>query len=286
LDYLEGSTWRSAGRDDLHVGGSVIQEERVVVDAEGRAWVPFRAATDCAPPRICTTNGVRAYSTRGKDVIDLVAVPVPEAGRLGAPMVSLVPGPSGAWVAARRQMYELPLTVPIGYAGFDDLFNRPKARNAGFASAALVSPTGYLQVITWLEEHTFNLIGRRELKHHVSLHDWSGTDWTASEDLTEAPVFPQGVSFDTVVAAEYAPDGSLWVGTSGGLLGVRNKLGAWRDVFTPADSPLVPGERIYDVAVGPNGTVWIGTDRGLLAWGTAPEPPPLEYIYLPRAEKP
>jgi hypothetical protein len=288
MDYFDKGVWKAAGTDDLHVGGSVVHEQRVVLDEDGRAWVPFHAATDCAPPRLCINDGVRAFSTRGKDVIDLVAMNAPEAGRFGAPLISLVPSRTGddAWVAGRRNMYLLPLTVPLEYPGFDNLFNRPEARNAGFASAAISSPGGYLQVFLWIEEHTFDNFGRRMLKHKVTLSDWDGANWTALENLSDAPVFPQGVAFDTIVAADYAADGSMWVGTSGGLLGVRDRLGAWRDVFTPSDSILEPGERIYDVAVDASGNVWLGTDRGLLVWGAVSEPPPLAYIYLPSAEKP
>ena len=129
-------------------------------------------------------------------------------------------------------------------------------------------------------------LGLRRLEHHVLVNDWDGASWQSEQDLSSAPIFPDGVESDAVVAADYAPDGALWVGTAGGLLGTRSSRGIWLNVFTPVDSPLVPHERIFDIAVGADGTVWIGTDRGLLAYGAGQAPPPPETIYIPSAEKP
>ncbi len=320
VDYLDVAGWKRAGADDAHVGGSVLHEERAVVDADGRAWVPFHTVADCAPPRVCRTDGVRAYSVRGKDVIDIVLVSVPEGGRFGAPVVSLVPAAASSttfgeqsadgspmaaqapgrsselqspaqtspspWVVSRRSLYELPLTIPKDLPVLSNLYTRQSARNAGFASTALVAPGGFLQVVMWIEEHTFDRIGRRELKHQVTIGDWDGSGWRGLEDLSRAPIFPDGVAYDTIVAADYAPDGRLWAATTAGRIGVRDQGGAWLDVFTADDSPLLPGEVIHDIAIGDDGTVWIGTDRGLLAWGIAAAPPPLEFVYLPVAEKP
>ena len=66
---------------------------------------------------------------------------------------------------------------------------------------------------------------------------------------------PQPLPF-SVTAVASAPNGDLWLGTSGGLAR-RRQSGAWT-VFTTANSGL-PANPVNDVVVGADGSVWVGT---------------------------
>lgn len=306
-EYLENGRWYALAQDDRPVGGSVRHDKRAVADADGRAWVPFSSMAECPRPELCSWDGLRSYTHRGRNELDVVLPPAPEAGRYGVAEVMLIQAPAApssaglgggalpagpaqappaTWAVGRRAMYVLPLTQPVAYPFLDDLFGRPQARNAGFASAATVRPDGRLQVFTWVERHEFGAFARRILVHGVYANTWNGSDWAPPEDLSGAPVFGGGVQFDLIVAADYGPDGRLWVATAGGEIGVRGPGGEWLDRFTSADSPLEPGQGIKDLAIGPDGTVWVATGGGLLAYGDVDLPTASWLIYAPSAEQP
>lgn len=72
--------------------------------------------------------------------------------------------------------------------------------------------------------------------------------------ITAAP----GVGMDFVLSLLDARDGTIWAGTSGGLLRIRSGV-----VTTLSVKDGLPDNAIFGLAQGPDGTVWLATNGGL-----------------------
>ncbi len=67
---------------------------------------------------------------------------------------------------------------------------------------------------------------------------------------------------NVVVALAPGADGSLWVGTGGGLAR-RDNEGRWQ-TYTPASTNAgLPNDTVRALAPGADGALWVGTDGGL-----------------------
>lgn len=302
-EYFNGQKWTTVAMDDEQVGGGMRLGKRALTDPSDQAWVPSASSVDCLRPEGCAATGMRAYTADGEMKSSVLFDPAPEAGEYGIADVHLVPGTNGpmasrellgggilpqiqqparlwgarqgtgtsAWAVARRALYQVPATDPIYYPHLG--LTPDERRNAGYATAAALRPDGRLQVFTWVELHS-----GRTLAHKILANTWTASGWEV-EDLTDSPLFGGSVEFVRAVAAAYAGDGSLWIASSTGDLGMR--LNSDWDVFTPDDSPLPQGGGINDIVVGPDGSVWIATDAGLLFYGIPGAPLPRGRVYLP-----
>jgi ligand-binding sensor domain-containing protein len=66
---------------------------------------------------------------------------------------------------------------------------------------------------------------------------------------------------DTVQALALDPDGSLWVGTLGGL--ARFKDGRWQTYSKANTNGGLPDDPVLTLVLGPDGSLWAGTAGGL-----------------------
>ena len=64
-------------------------------------------------------------------------------------------------------------------------------------------------------------------------------------------------------AVEYGPDGSVWVGTSAGLVRYSNGLIDSFTVKTDADEEGLIGGTVYDIEFDGRGGLWVATNKGL-----------------------
>ena len=104
----------------------------------------------------------------------------------------------------------------------------------------------------------------RALYEDSAGHLWIGTlgDGVFRYDGTRfTPIAPEPPASDAaalVLSLAESPDGSMLVGTAGGLFRVRD--GAMRPV---EDAHLLPGEQVWSLLVESGGDAWIGTNNGL-----------------------
>jgi hypothetical protein len=184
------------------------------------------------------------------------------------------------WIVTAGEYFVLPGSQALYYPYLDPRdFIDTGLRNAGYASAATVSPSGQLQVITWLERDTGTTV-----EYQILLNTLADTGWLV-EDLTGSPLLGGDTEFESIVGMDYCPDGALWLATAAGAIGVRSDGerpdGAWT-VYPEGSGVVEEGVIVSDIGCGPGGAVWIGTQSGLLGYGF--ERPPVR-IYVPSAEQ-
>jgi hypothetical protein len=71
-----------------------------------------------------------------------------------------------------------------------------------------------------------------------------------------------GLPGDTIRALALGQDGTLWVGTDGGLARLDGQ-GRWQNYTRATTSGGLPSDDIQALALGQDGTPWVGTDGGL-----------------------
>jgi len=184
-------------------------------------------------------------------------------------------GGASDWIVSPNEYFELPGSEPQYYPYLDPReFLSTGLRNSGYASAAAVSPSGRLQVVTWLERDLGS-----QVAYQILLNTLAEDGWLV-EDLTNTPFLGGDVEFESVVAMDYCSDGALWLATQAGKIGVRQDGerpdGAWT-VYPEGSGVLKDGAVVSDIGCGPDGAVWIGTQSGLLGYGFA-MPPVLLYV--------
>ena len=94
-----------------------------------------------------------------------------------------------------------------------------------------------------------------------------GFDWTAltstAGDYWYTVVSADQLPSDLLWAIERAEDGSLWIGTSGGLVHYRSgQIDSFTVKTSFAGEGLI-GTTVYDIAIDRHGVVWAATSRGL-----------------------
>jgi hypothetical protein len=183
---------------------------------------------------------------------------------------------NAAWLVAPDKLLILPSTEPTYYPYLDPRqFLATGLRNSGYATAATLSPSGSLQVVTWVEIDE----GSR-VDHRVFLSTWHDGGWEV-EDLTSIDLFPGSVEFERVVGMDYCTSGELWLVTAAGGVAVRGDGertdGLWT-TYGAAEGLFAPGELPTDIGCGEDGSVWIGSMSGLLGYGF--EAPPVR-LYAP-----
>lgn len=187
------------------------------------------------------------------------------------------------YVVSPTALYLLPdTTTAIRYPFLPSIEEAGSdARNAGYATTSALDTSGRLVVFTWVERHE-----GRSLAYQLLANTWLGAAWDTPLDLAPGgPLLVDGsAEFVRLSAAAFAPDGTLWLGTSDGQVAAF-KDGAWPHHFTAVNSPLVPDEPISALSVAADGTLWISQPSGMLTFGGSGlvEAP---TIYLPRAQKP
>ncbi|MFN2250930.1 MAG: hypothetical protein ACK2UL_03350 [Anaerolineae bacterium] len=293
LDCVPPQVCRADGLRAFGAGGDVMEDVQlrrgtgtaghVVPDAQlitRRGRVPGGVVVSAAS---ASSGGARALDDESApslagslDASPRVGV---DAARSGFPGLDQATGDT-EWIVTAGEYFVMPDAAPLYYPYLDPSdWLSTGLRNAGFATAATVSPSGQLQVITWLERDKGTTV-----QHQILLNTLADTGWLV-EDLTGKGPLPPDVEFETVVGMDYCPDGALWLATAGGAIGVRSDGdrpdGAWT-VYPEGSGVLEEGEVVSDIGCGPGGAVWIGTQSGLLGYGF--EVPPVQ-IYIPSAEQ-
>lgn len=255
--YFDGRAWTEAGGEALPPGQrpphASRYDDRVLIDADGIAWLPFAAHTSCPSGGLCRQVGVEAISPAGELVRRLSLDPVPELARLGLPELRLARlSDSSPLLVAGRAAYRLPDATPQVYP---DLGVNPETgtRNAGFASALAPRTSGDPDIVTWVEP-----LAEKPVPRVAELSGPPGA-WR-STDLADSPLFAQGTQERFVTAAVYGRDGRLWLASTDGALATREG-GQWTQHFHAANSPL--GDLIHALAIDAEGGLWVATERGL-----------------------
>jgi len=89
----------------------------------------------------------------------------------------------------------------------------------------------------------------------------SGEEWNYTVRSWQSQ---DGLPEETVQAFAQTPDGSLWVGTSGGLLRFD---GARFHLFAHENTPAFGENSVFCMLAAHDGRLWIGTDgSGLIEW--------------------
>jgi len=282
-DFYVAGAWRRAdtGSADLRLAS------RALLDPSGGVWVPFN---ECPQPDRCDAEGLAGFAASATLEQVIRPDPAPEAGQYGVADLHLIgmpsyhPGtPRAAWIVARRDLYLPPDTAAVAYP----LLDRPAPpdpRNAGYATAAALSPDGRLTVVTWVEVH-----GEQDVVHRVLANTWLGGSWSDPVDLTDAPLFAAGAEFLRPVAmALVSPVGAaaaeptLWLASSAGEIAVRRGQ-RWVAHFTAEALGLPHPNGIRDLCAGSAGRVYAATDHGLLVF--VPGTTSVRTAYLPIARQ-
>lgn len=320
--YFDGQAWRAVAADEAQMGGGLTYEARVLMDRANHAWVPMRGEPGCEFSPDCNTLTLRNFDTAGKLLSAFTVPDAPEAGRFGVSEVEFMSsagagaltkaastggtntggpntgGPNTAgpntrlaasvdssdWAVTRSALYHMPDMRAIPYPFLAGTGSPPAGRlqNAGYFTAVTRRPSdAALQVFTWIERH-LGSGASREIFYNTYVNTWLGTDWGTPEDLSDGPLFPDGVAFERIVAAAYSPSGTLWVGTASGKVASR-KFGRWDAYFSATKGdPLPPDEAITGITVGPDGQVYFASAQGVLCYreGESGLRPP--RIFAPR----
>ncbi len=269
----DATKWVEVARDRSYPGGGIALEERVVIDADGTAWVPYRITRECPMGVACNGVGIAGYKASGDLTQEITMSEVSELTTRDLPIVRFIALPQGDVMAvAARTAYTLPSGTPTELTGFtpDPVTG---LRTAGFASAATAKGAD-AAVYTWHERiATSPNPAVLELQRAGSA--WRGTDLSAS------PLFRLGTDGRFVTAAVYRDDGALWLASSDGEVALREGS-TWTLHFSNTNSPV--GYPIRAMAVDSAGGVWIGTSRGALlyregVWHTS------MTVHLPTTER-
>ena len=277
--YVDG-VWTTVSRDPTGVGGGLRHAERVMLDGEGRATVPWQANVDCPTPGGCVEHGIDRFTADGllEEELRFEAVPGAEREELPASYL-LGDGVGEGWVAARREI--VPHADWSAWMTYPPLVDDNGAPNAGYVTAATRSPDGAPLVLLWVERRD-----RPTLAHELSALSWTGEAWSevlAPVQLAKAPFLSGDPAFDRIVAVAYDLSGRLWLAGQGGGLGLWSvSEGVWRASWSPEQLGLPTDARIRDVAVGGDGAVWLATSAG--AWVGAR--PVAATLFIPRAGVP
>jgi hypothetical protein len=257
-------------------------DDRALLDAEGRAGVPWLAIVDCPTPGGCFEHGLDRFTADGEIDGELRFEPAPGAERDELLASHLLPqrgGTEAAWVVARREMAALiDLDVPLTYPPLVDENGAP---NAGYATAAARLPDGAPLVFLWRERRD-----RPVLVHELIAIAWRDGAWEevlSADELSTAPFLSGDPAFDRVVAASFDASDELWLaGNTGGLGLWSQEVGAWRASWSAEDLGLPADARIRDLDVAADGVAWLATSAGV--WVGAR--PVAGTIFLPVALRP
>jgi hypothetical protein len=184
------------------------------------------------------------------------------------------------WIVLPNAWYAPPDTTPRYYPFLDPReFLVTGLRHSGYATAATLTPTGLLQVVTWVEIDSGTAVTPR-----VFLNTLIDGAWEI-EDLTVSPFLAGDAADREVVGMAYCPSRELWLVARDGTIGARRDGerhdGAWT-VYQPEESPIEADQTVTDIDCGPGGTVWIGTRSGLLGYGLPAVP---RRIFVPFAQR-
>lgn len=249
--FFNGRIWQPVAGDGLGLG-SLSYEDRVAIDGDGNAWVPYRIQEGCAQTTDCESAGIAAFNAKGEMVGDIVLDLAPELQRRDLPFVRFETGDDRIPFALGTQAaFRLPSVDPQIYPGLDFDPNTG-TRRAGFGSAAAITPDGHLAAFTRVEPP------RGAPDPELSELTWQGASWQAS-DLGASPLFANHSGSRFVTAAVYDLEGRLWIAASSAELAAR-RGNRWEHHFDAANSPI--DALITDLAVGPDGTLWVGTTKG------------------------
>jgi len=257
--YFDGQRWTEVAATADQAGGRVSYEDRVLVDSEGTAWVPYRLETDCVVPGGCAVTGLAGFKPDGATAGSLTFERPPDVDRLGLDSVFFAQRDATLSIAcAPKAFYGFPGAQSFTYPG---LRNTPGSGslNSGYATAVTIAPSGAVEAFAWKQQTVDASPGT--VTYSVTIYRWTGSQWQWTA-LTDGPLFAGRARNTVVTAAAYAPDGGLWLASSGNEL-AQKRGDAWVDYFTPANSPL--GAPIHDLAVGGDGTLWVATAKGVLA---------------------
>ncbi len=290
-EYFDGQSWRVEGADEWSPDGRVRLHQEVLVDRTGIARVPVETTVRCTGIAPCRIAGLRPYVAGRHLQGDLILDVDPTALRRGVPSVRLLANPapagapSGGWAVGHRALYPLPQVSGVPFPVLLDVAMSPRYRTGGHATAACLRPDGRPVVFTWVERHSLDPASRRTVSTHVYENQFAGETWAAVIDLSNSPLFPNGVGDDWVAAAAYGPDGERWLASARGILAAQNPAGLWIDAFQAAEIGLPEGALVRDLAIGVDGTVWLATSAGLFAYGTVDPAGAVWYLYVPVAQR-
>jgi len=242
-------------------------------------------------PQTCDERGLKSFGPEGPRSASIDLAALAEADRYGLSDAHLIgqvgndPNRDGqAWVAARGAIYRLPDGQRYGYPLLDPSGDPGELRNAGYASEALVSPSGQLQVLLWIEQQLPEGAVYRAL---LATWDAGKSTWASELDLgAESGIAGADPKDIRMVSAAWGDwDGgadALWCVLSDGRVAVYRE-GSWIQAWQPEELGADPGSKSKAVfAVGE--VVILATESG--AFRRAPESPrePTFLIYIPRID--
>ena len=281
--------------------GVIAWSDEAVLDAAGRAWVPYTIIRACPQPPDCSDTGLRAFGATGILTAGLTLEAVPEADAMSLPPLWLLAGEQnakGEWLgpfaAGSRDLYTLPSTAGSRYPPFETIPG--SAASSGYATAASRTTTNHPGVLTWSEERVRDV----GIFDHHQLYTWLGGKWSEPDVLDDSPLVTgtRTAAGTRLMAFVRSMDGEvLWVagsGSGGAAGGVARRTGrAWDLAFSwdkvglrakSSDPTPVAHAMVLDDA----GRLWLATSAGLAVYATdSPEVVDLDAgaLYFPLARR-
>lgn len=245
--YFDGVEWHRLAEESAPASGSLRYEDRAIVDAQDRVWVPYRLEGECGGLAGCASYGLSALDLRGS-VHDSIQVEVPrELEARNLPWVQLTQAQGEAIAVASDVVHVLGTGELRPLDAFaPDL--ETGQRGSGFATASALRADGGLVVFARSEADSSGMI---EL-------GWTGQEWLG-ESLVASPLVSERYG-TFVTSAAYDRAGTLWLASSQSELAARLDR-SWTEHFYPANSPLGPS--LQDMALGDDGSIWLATKEGV-----------------------
>ncbi len=211
-------------------------------------------------------------------------------GRVSAGVTAIAAGsglPPRFWLGSRRGIETLPqeltqtVAALVGVFEVRDLAERPAAANARelvavaaaeglFLLGSAADPQRFVRLLPRASGRSWNPVDVRVVQFDAAgrlwfgspqglgVYDFSNGAWRLLEAQDGLPVA------DFTAAAAAPRDGSVWFGTTQGLVHVR--LGAAGAEFSYRQGPRwLPDDLVRDLALDPAGTLWVATRAGIAA---------------------